>query len=359
MTNVAEELKSITPKKRRQYHQSFMNMIGVCQIRAHFRYNLGIRRPPSAYLHVGSAVDASVTQDLQNKINTGELLKRQDAIDIAAATFEAKEASEPFELELSEKKEGISKEAAKGEALDKSVSLAGLHYDKAAPVIQPKYVQRAFAIDMDGWLRKRAKQLHADADDQADSDAAKILHAEAAAMNSAARLGTDFAGAIDIVESKTRGEVYKNENVDPAFADKPEEIVVRDTKTSKRSPSEDSAEDSTQLVAYSLATLVLDKKLPSATVLDYLVRTPKRHDLNYVPRASTVTMDDVNMFLFRFARAIHSWHVACKSGAFLPANTDDWRCSAEYCGYASMCPAFKRPKTVQVITEIKSAPTND
>jgi hypothetical protein len=357
MPDATEALKSITPKKRMQYHQSFMSTMSVCQLRAMFRYQLGIRRPPSAYLHVGSAVDASVTQDLQNKIDTGELLKRQDAVDIAAATFEAKESSDPFEVELSEKKEGISKDAAKAEALDKSVSLAGLHYDKAAPVIQPKYVQRSFAIDMDGWLRKRAKQLHTDGDKQQSLDAAKILHAEGAAMNSAARIGTDFAGAIDIIEETTvpvrdelrnvhipqwmRAEGF----VDGGFK---KEIVIRDTKTSKRSPSEDSADDSNQLVSYGLATLVLDKKLPDATVLDYLVRTPKRHDLNYVPRSSTVTMDDINVFLFRFARAIHSWHVATKTGAFMPANTDDWHCSESFCGYWDMCPAAKRPHTVAV-----------
>lgn len=349
MPDVAQELKNITPKKRRQFHQSFMSMLGVCQIRAHFRYNLGIRRPPSAYLYVGSAVDASVTQDLQNKIDTGELLNREDAIDIAASTFESKESAEPFEIELSEKKEGISKEAAKGEALDKTVSLAGLHYDKAAPTIRPKYVQRSFAIDMDSWLRVRAKQLHSDADNQQDSDAAKILHAEAAAMNSAARIGTDFAGAIDVIEE------YSQDVLDETYG--VTSLVIRDTKTSKRTPSEDSAEDSNQLVSYGLATLVLDKKLPDATVLDYLVRTPKRHDLNYVPRTSTVTMEDINVFLFRFARAIHAWHSANKTGAFLPANTDDWHCSEAFCGYWDVCPAAKKPHTVAVpkLVQIRTA----
>jgi hypothetical protein len=339
MSDVAEALKSITPKKRLQIHQSFMGTLGICQLRTMFRYKLGIRRPPSAYLHVGSAVDASVTQDLQNKIDTGELLKRQDAVDIAAATFEAKEASDPFELEVSEKADGISKAVAKGEAIDKSVELAGLHYDKAAPVIQPKFVQRRFAIDMDGWLRTRAKQLHAAGDREQDLDAAKILHAEGAAMNSAARIGIDFAGEQDIVEVIQPPETIETDATG---------LVIRDTKTSKRSPSQDAAEDSNQLVAYGLASLVLDKKLPNMTVLDYLVRTPKRHDLNYVPRQSIVSMDDVNVFLFRFARAIHSWNVACKTGAFLPANPDDWHCSEAMCGYWSMCPAAKRPHTVAV-----------
>lgn len=340
MTDATSALKSITPKKREQIHQSFMNMLGVCQLRTMFRYKLGIRRPPAAFMHVGTAVDASVTADLEHKINTGELLKRSDCIDVAATVFESREEAEPFELDPDEKAEGLTKEKAKGEAKDKSVDLAGLHYDQAAPKIKPKHVARKFSINMDGWLRKRAKQLHADGDGEVNLDAAKILHAEAAAMNSAARVGMDFAGEIDVVEEYESG-------VDGGFSFGTV-MNVRDTKTSGKSPTKDAAEDSNQLVTYSLATLVLDNRLPDSVVLDYLVRTPARHDLKHVPRESKVTMDDINILLFRFARAVHSWHVACKTGSFLPANADDWHCSEKFCGYWSMCPAAKRPTLVQI-----------
>jgi hypothetical protein len=348
MSDTAKALASITPKKREQIHQSFMNMLGVCQLRTMFRYKLGIRRPPAAFMHVGTAVDASVTKDLQNKIDTGELLKRQDAIDIAASTFEEREKKEPFELDPEEKKEGISKDVAKGEAKDKSVALAGLHYDKAAPVIQPKHVARKFSIKMDDWLRMRAKQLHGDADRETNPDAAKILHAEGAAMNSAARIGMDFAGEIDVVE-----EIH-SVSLENQITSHSSLLVVRDTKTTTKSPSADAAEDSNQLVTYGLACLVLDKKIPNKTVLDYLVRTPKRFDLKHVPRESTCTMDDINVLLFRFARAVHSWHTACKTGSFLPANSDDWHCSERFCGYWDLCPAAKRPKLIQITKEVPS-----
>ncbi|HKM80546.1 MAG TPA: hypothetical protein VJY15_06245, partial [Candidatus Acidoferrum sp.] len=106
MTDATSALKSITPKKREQIHISFMNMLSVCQLRTWFRYGLGIRRPPSAYLHVGTAVDTSVSRDLQNKIDTGELLKRDDAVEIAAETFKSKVDSEPIDLDPDEKREG-------------------------------------------------------------------------------------------------------------------------------------------------------------------------------------------------------------------------------------------------------------
>lgn len=341
MPDATKALASITRKPREQIHQSFMRMVGICQMQAMFRYKLGIRRPPSAYLHVGTAVDRSITADLQHKIDTHELMKRSDVIDLAASTFEERDSAEPFNLDPDEKEQKISREQIKSENKDKTVDLAGLHYDKAAPLIQPSHVARKFAINMDSWLRRRAKQLHDDGDRESDADAAKILHSEAAAMNSAARIGIDFAGEIDVQE------MYDGYLLDEPLGTKI--VNVRDSKTSGKSPSDDSAEDSAQLVGYSLATLVMDKVLPQSVTLDYLVRTPKRHDLKYVPRSTTVDMNDINMFLFRFARAVHSWHVACKTGSFLPANPDDWHCSSKFCGYFDRCPAAKRPKQISLV----------
>ncbi len=327
MTDVVKELASITPRAREQFHQSFIRMLGVCQLQAMYRYELGIRRPPSAYLHVGTAVDRSVTADLQNKIDLGELLPRTKVIGVAEEVFDSKMQSDPIELDPEEVKEGKSKAQIIGENKDKTLDLAGLHYDKVAPALKPTHVARRFSINMDGWLRKRAKQLHQSGDKELDSDAARILHAEARAMNSAARIGIDLAGEIDVQEG---------------------DDALRDTKTSKRRPGETAAEESNQLVTYSLAKLVLDKNLPRSVVLDYLVRTDKRHDLSYVQRETTVDMTDVNTMLFRFARAVHSWHTAKKSGAFLPANPDDWHCSERFCGYWGMCPAAKRPKQIAI-----------
>ena len=123
MPDAAEALKSITPKKRTQFHQSFMSTLSVCQLRAMFRYQLGIRRPPAAYLHVGTAVDRSVGANLQTKIDTGELLKRSDAIGVAEATFDQVETKDPFELEPKDKREGKSKEQLKTDAKEKALDL--------------------------------------------------------------------------------------------------------------------------------------------------------------------------------------------------------------------------------------------
>jgi len=331
MSEVTEALKSITPRKRQQIHTSFMDVLWRCELQAMYRYLLGIRRPPSAYLHIGTGVHKSVELDLQNKIVTGELLKRSDAIEIAGATFESKAASDPIELEPDEKKEGKSVSQVLGESKDKTVALAGLHYDKAAPILKPKLVEHPFAIDMDDWLRKRAKELHEAGEKETDRDAAKILHNEAAAMNSAARKGTDLVGKRDVVEDAGDGDE-----------------IIRDTKTSGKSPNKEAAENLDQLSTYSLASLVFNKRLPKAVALDYLVQTPAKHGLKYVPLTSQRTMDDINVLLFRFARSIHAWAVACKTGSFLPARSTDWWCSEKFCGFWHQCPAAKRPKLVQI-----------
>ncbi len=342
MTDATKALASITPKQREQLHISGINMLNECGKRFEFRYVLGIRRPPAVFMHIGTAVDESVSRDLQHKIDTQELLKRDDAIEIASATFDQRQAKEPIELEADQ--EGQSVEQVLGEAKDKTVALAGLHYDKAAPIIQATHVQRKFSIDMDGWLRKRAKALHASGDANQDKYAASILHSEAKALNAASRAGLDLAGEQDIVEEKAMPVGYH---------DIMGHLTIRDTKTSGKSPTKSLmdgntqpgiADDSDQLTTYALASLVLDNKLPDLMVLDYLVYTPARHDTKYVPTKTTRTMEDLNVFLNRFANAVHAY----RRGIFVPAKADWWGCSEKYCGYWNMCPYAKRPHQMAV-----------
>lgn len=352
MSDAAKALASITPKKREQLHISAINMLSECGKRFEFRYVLGIRRPPAVFMHIGTAVDTSITKDLQNKIDTGELLKRDDAIEIAAETFKARQEAEPIELDPDEKKEGIAVADVLGAAKDKTVALAGLHYDEAAPIIQATHVQRKFSIDMDSWLRKRAKALHLAGDEESEPYRAKLLHSEARSLNAASRLGMDVAGEQDIREERIKD------------GDEWGDLIIRDTKTSGKSPTKSLmdgsgspgiADDSDQLTTYALASLVLDKKLPDLMVLDYLIYTPKRHDTKYVPTKTVRDMNDINTFLNRFANAVHAY----RTGIFVPAKADYWGCSETYCGYWSMCPYAKRPHStgasslVQISQETK------
>jgi hypothetical protein len=328
-------------KLRKQLHISGLNMISECGYRFMFRYMLGIKRPPSAYMLVGSATDESVTRNLDAKIQTKELLPRPEAIGIAEAKFDQEKAKEPIELDPDEKREGKSLKTVLGEARDKSINLSGLHYDQAAPQFRPAAVRRRFAVDLDRFLYARAKALHQQADIATERHAAKLLHDQASKLNAAAREGLDFAGEIDIQE--TYGEFQ----------------IVRDTKTSAKSPVKSLmdgspkpgiADDSEQLTGYALALKVLNGKLPDWMVLDYLVQTPKARDLKYVPTLTKRTEEDMNVFLNRFANAVQ----AIRTGMFVPANPTWWGCSEMYCGYWQQCPMAKRPKLIQVTKEVPS-----
>jgi hypothetical protein len=353
MSDASKALKSITPRgKREQLHISGINMLEECGKRFEFRYILGIRRPPAIFMHIGTAIDESVSQDLQYKIDHGELLKRDHALEIAAAKLEQEQQRQPAELEPSDKREGKTIEKVVAEAKDKTVALAGVHHDKAAPQIQVTHVKRKFSIDMDVWLRKRARMLHDEGDKEQDLFRAKLLHSEAAALNAASRAGLDLAGEQDI-----REEVHADPEHFPLLDSLPVGLVIRDTKTSGKSPTKslmdgaDSpgiADDSDQLTTYGLASLVLDKKLPDLMVLDYLVYTPARHDVKYVPTKTVRDMSDINVFLNRFSNAVHAY----RKGIFVPAKADWWGCSEQYCGYWAMCPYAKRPHTVQMTKEV-------
>jgi hypothetical protein len=345
--NVVPSMEKITARKkqRRQIHVSGVNMMNDCGQRFLFRYILGIKSPPSAFLLVGKSTDESVTRDLDHKIETGELLKREDVLEISAAKFEQEQKNEPIELDQDERKEGKSLEQVLGEAKDKAVCLSGLHHDEAAPKIQAVKTRRKFSVDMDAFLRNRARELHLAGEQAPDKYAAKLLHSQAQSLNAAARDGVDFVGEQDIQE------IVRVQNLD---SEPSELLVIRDTKTSAKAPTPSfldgndkagTADESEQLTAYAVASHVIDGKLPDRMVLDYLVRTnAAKPTVKYIPTATTRNMDDVQVFLNRFTNLIH----AMKTGVFVPANQSWWGCSEKWCGYASICPYFKRPKSVLV-----------
>jgi PD-(D/E)XK nuclease superfamily len=344
---VVPPIEKITPKvkQRRQIHVSGINMANDCGQRFLFRYILGVKSPPNAFLLVGKSTDESVTQDLDHKIATGELLPRADVLEISAAKFEQEQKNEPIELDAEEKKDGKSLAQVLGEAKDKAVCLSGLHHDEAAPKIQAVQTRRRFSVDMDTFLRSRAKELHRAAEQAPDKYAAKLLHGQAQSLNAAARDGVDFVGEQDVVERLRRANPANS-------ADSADLLVIRDTKTSAKSPTPSfmdgndkagTADESEQLTAYAVASHVIDGKLPDRMVLDYLVRTnAAKPTIKYLPTATTRSMDDVQVFLNRFTNLIH----AMKTGVFVPANQSWWGCSEKWCGYAGICPYFKRPKTV-------------
>ena len=297
---------------RKQIHQSNIEVLSRCGIQFEQIYILHKRRRPKSFLICGKATDKSIGVDLNHKIDRGDLEKESVLTDVARdeAMFADYDDLEPEDDEV-----GKSIETIKGAVADKAVRLVKGHHGVIAPSMEPIKVARRFSINLDKFLRARAKFLHEQAELQDLKHARNVLHTQAAHMNASAIEGIDFVGEQDIVELIGT-----------------EHLVIRDTKTSKKTPTDTTAHESSQLTAYSLASHVLDKQIPSAVKLDYLVDL--KGGVKPITLSSTRNLDDIDNYLSRLANAI----ATIRSGMFVPAPDTAWWCDKRYCGFWSECP---------------------
>lgn len=324
------DLVAITPKVRKQLHQSGLEMLSKCGIQFEFRYLKGLKRQPKSFLLCGSATDAAVGTDLDCKIRTGELEQESVILDVARDTVKNHPERENIEPEDEEK--GKSNEQILGEVTDKAVRLVTAHHSEIAPLVQPTTTHRKFSINMDAWLRRKAKEIHTVAEKMEIKGFQKVAHQQAAYLNAAARDGFDFVGEQDIVEAGNGT------------------LVIRDVKTSKKSPSEDVAEKSNQLTAYAIASQVLDGKLPNALKLDYLI------DLKRGTKTMTVETKRDDLQAMSYLNRIVNGIAAIRSGVFVPAPDQAWWCDNRYCGYFQICPHVRRVEmSVPQFVQIKEA----
>lgn len=187
----------------------------TCAYRFYLRYihEPPIKKPPGISAYVGRSVDESVNQNMISKKDSNVLLPQEQIIDIVRDALNHEwETEKPF-LNNEEKKEGEKK--VKGQCVDTSIGLAKLHYNKLAPVIKPKQIQRKWEIEISGF-------------------------------------SYGLMGYIDVMEENS----------------------IRDTKTTKIKKT-GAANKSLQLTIYALAGKILDKK-DYDLFFDYLVanKTP-------------------------------------------------------------------------------------
>jgi PD-(D/E)XK nuclease superfamily protein len=295
---------------RKQHHQSSIETLSKCGVLFENVYIKHLRRRPKTFLICGTAVDASVGIDLNHKIDTGELERESVILDIARDSAQKADYSD---LSPEDEEKGKSVDELRGLTTDKAVRLVKAHHSEIAPEIEPFKVARRFSVNLDRFLRSRAKFLHQQAEMEPLSHARKVMHYQATQMNAAAREGADFVGEQDIVES---------------IGDR---LVVRDTKSSKKTPSADLAHESSQLTAYSLASKVLDGKLPDAVKLDYTIDL--KRGVKTATLESTRNLDDIDNYLNRLANSI----ATIRSGMFVPAPDVAWYCSQKMCGFWDTC----------------------
>lgn len=276
-------------KKRPQLHVTSLNTISFCGIAFERRYMKGEKIPPSTFAVVGRGVDKSVTKNLEHKIASGgELLTLEELREEAASGVTNDiEMEGLWIVEPEEIAKGLKK--LTGEAVDKAVRLSDLHAIELAPVIQPKFVQRPFTLELPGYP-------------------------------------FDIVGTMDIQEEEpTEGGRI---------------VRIRDTKTSGKTPAQSVADSSVQLTGYALALRVLEGREPDEVTLDYLIDTKK-------PKTAVLTSKRTMLDFQTFLRRVEAALKVIETGAFLPAKPGDPLCSEKFCGYWSTCDYVqKNPVTV-------------
>ena len=111
-----------------------------CQLQYYFREVEGRKTPPGIALVIGGSVDKSASVDLQNKVDTGELLPL-DAVQTAARDHLENEWAGGVQNDGEDSED-------KGEVIDLTVRLATLHHEEVAPLRKPVGVQMAFGVQV-------------------------------------------------------------------------------------------------------------------------------------------------------------------------------------------------------------------
>lgn len=222
------------------------------------------------------------------KIETGSLAPADEVKARASDALKAAWDEQP--PLLSDEEKDLSEATLRGEAIDKACRLSGLHHDQVSPIVEPEAVELRLRIEDPNFPYA-------------------------------------VEGTIDVLDSRK---------------------ILRDRKTSAKSPSGNEADGNVQLDFY---TMLLDKhdRPVEMVVLDYLVdtKTPKYVQVQAeAVREHTTTLARVR----QFARLLDS-------GAFQPVNPTSpagWCCQPKWCGYFNTCEFGARARRqVQVPTTPK------
>jgi len=289
-----------------KYHQSQLSTFLLCGQQYYYRYVKGIKAPPGIAAHVGTGVHRGIEANMKVKLEHGhdKRIALEAVQEIAATAVKARIDRQGVMLSKEERER--SENVIIGEAVDRAVALATIHWKVLAPFIRPRRVEWPWVVS----LPQRPYKL---------------------------------AGTIDLQDQNG---------------------CLRDTKTTSRSPEKDRAHKSDQLTIYAMVLNAFDGEIPSIQQ-DYLVATKtwskkwpaiKDADRKALKKASKKKGSPIKVVTqetrrdsedFRGAlNRVDAMHKAVKKGVFPPAPSDHWVCSEKWCGYADRCPYFRGRKTM-------------
>ena len=238
----------------------------------------GARQLGTSVEHLGAQLTLSVAD--RHVLLSGALPTVEEVRDTAATAFAKEWIPDGIDFDEDEQSEGAAKVGDR--IKDTAIDLATLYRTHVAPTLAPKGVEYRVTV--------RPK----------DSDLV-------------------IKGTIDLL------------------ADEGGDFIT-DVKSSEKSPDRHAAEDSQQLSLYSLIRYAQTKTIPAGLRLDYLVRTPAKHELKHVPLTTTRDREDMATIVERLNRATE----AVQKGVFLGADPSAWWCRS--CEYRGDCPLVRRSR---------------
>ena len=242
-----------------------------CGQQYYFAYVAGIKSPPSLRAIRGTAVHKAVETDMSQKVSTREDLPVGDMLD-AYDTSWTVETVNGY---------AVDKGEDPGVVKDKGYDLVKLYHQQVAPRIQPILVEEPIQFTINGQL---------------------------------------YTGQIDLAERITDENSWDHGK-----------LVVRDTKTTARTPTEDAY--TLNMTGYALAQRQVSGEVEADIVLDYLIalKQPVYKEIRY---GGPVSDDQIR----KFATVVGSVSESIKAGRFAPNGLVGGACS--WCGYRDVCPAY-------------------
>jgi putative RecB family exonuclease len=158
-----------------------------------------------------------------------------------------------------------------GQVKDETIALAETYHTQVATKIQPYFVEKGFTFEVPG-------------------------------------LGIPYQVYLDLVD---------------------EDLVIRDTKTSGRTPAKTAIAQSLQLTSYHLCFQMLTGFPPAGVALDYVVA-------NKTPKIVTLTGKKTEADVERFLGTVERVADAITKDVYFP-NENNFMCSPDRCGYWDVC----------------------
>lgn len=241
-----------------------------------FAYVAAVKAPPSLRAIRGIAAHAAVEVDMRQKIQTKVDIPVADMLDAYDSSWN-EESRDGFSVS-SDEKPGVVK--------DKGYELVRLYHQEVAPKIQPTLVEEPIQFTINGQA---------------------------------------YSGQIDIAEMV---------EMDTLWGPPEERLVIRDTKTTGRTPAEDAY--LLNMTGYAIAQRQKTGLIEADTVLDYLValKEPKYKEIRM---GGPVTDEQIS----RFAVTVGSVADSIQASRFVPNGLVNGACG--WCGYRDICPAYQNP----------------